>query len=101
MRFSSALSEQSSVDGALAEIVQAVEADLEGAPAHFLALFASPHHAPAYTRLASALSKRFPEATLLGCTGGGVIGAGREVEERPALSVTAASMPDVSCRVLH
>ncbi len=32
---------------------------------------------------------------LLGCTGGGVIGGGREIEEQPAVSLTAAILPDV------
>src|SRR5204863_162585 len=32
---------------------------------------------------------------LIGCTAGGVIGGGHEVEERPAVSLTVAQLPDV------
>lgn len=42
-------------------------------------------------RLRSALQCK----VMLGCTGGGVIGEATEVETRPALSVTVASLPDV------
>ncbi|MEO7193544.1 MAG: FIST N-terminal domain-containing protein [Pseudonocardiaceae bacterium] len=39
--------------------------------------------------------------TTLGCTAGGVIGAGRGVENEPAVSVFAACLPEVRCIPLH
>ena len=36
-----------------------------------------------------------------GCSGGGIIGAGLEVEQRPALSVTAATLPGVNIEAFH
>jgi len=38
---------------------------------------------------------------LLGCSAGGVIGGGSEVEERPAFSLTAAVLPGVDIRPFH
>lgn len=39
--------------------------------------------------------------TTLGCSAGGVIGAGRGVENEPAVSVFAACLPGVRCTPLH
>jgi small ligand-binding sensory domain FIST len=41
------------------------------------------------------LRERFPQATLIGCSGAGVIGAGREADDLPAVSLTGASLPGV------
>jgi small ligand-binding sensory domain FIST len=40
-------------------------------------------------------------AAMIGCSAGGVIGAGRGVEGRAAVSVWAAQLPDVSVRSFH
>ena len=37
----------------------------------------------------------------MGCSGGGVIGAGREVEHRPGFAMTAAHLPDVDLTPFH
>ena len=38
---------------------------------------------------------------VLGCSGGGIIGNGLEVEQRAALSITAASLPEVTLDAFH
>ena len=47
------------------------------------------------------LVKAFPSATILGCSAAGVIGGGREVEDGPVVSLTAASLPDVAVAPFH
>ena len=93
MQWSSALSTAPDLEQAVADAVEAL--DLESEPDLVLAFF-SPAHLMAAARLpeliAAALGER---AVLVGCTGGGVIGDGREVEGRVALSLTAAVLPDV------
>jgi small ligand-binding sensory domain FIST len=39
--------------------------------------------------------------TLLGCSAGGIIGGGREVEHRPAISLTAERLPNVNLKPFH
>src|SRR5215204_2759260 len=39
--------------------------------------------------------------TLLGCSAGGVIGGGEEVERLPAVTLTASRLPDVVVRPFH
>ncbi len=57
--------------------------------------FVSAHHRDHYTQLAGELEQRLPGAQLFGCSAGGVIGAGRELEAQPALSLAAARLPEV------
>jgi len=52
-------------------------------------------------RLPSLLIEQLGARDLVGCSGGGVIGGGVEVEGWPAASVTVASLPGVDLRCLH
>jgi len=47
------------------------------------------------------LLESFPDAVLIGCTGGGIIGSYTELEDSPALSITAAILPDVETVPFH
>jgi small ligand-binding sensory domain FIST len=95
MRWAAHLSENRAAAAALTEACDAVDAQLSGAPADLVFAFVSPQHADRYPRLPELLRARFPDAVLLGCSGGGVIGGGREAEQTWGLSVTAASLPGV------
>jgi small ligand-binding sensory domain FIST len=95
MRWSSALSERLPTDLAVADAASALRRDLEGAEPDLLLCFASPHHRVGFELLPEIIATQYPRALLLGCSAGGVIGAGREVEGRPALSLTAACLPGV------
>lgn len=105
MKWASALSEQPADRVDTAEAVRDISAlvrrDLDGQEPDLLVVFASPHHRPDFVRLPSLLQREFPRALLVGCTGGGVIGGGHEVEGRPALSLTAAVLPDVKLTPFH
>ena len=100
MKWASALSEAqdsaSAVSGALADL----QRQLAGVEPDLVLAFASPHHADAYEGLPAAIAATFPRALLFGCSAAGVIGAGRELEEQPGLSLTAASLPGVQLRAL-
>ena len=101
MRWSSALSEKRATREAIDEAAELASADLLGAPADLVVVFASPHHSGHFPDIPAWLRQRFAHATVIGCSAGGVIGAGREVEGRPALSITAAALPGVSAQPLR
>ena len=101
MRWASSLSRRPDPSGALAEASAALATGLSGSAADLLLLFASAHHAQDFTLLAEEVAKRHPGAVVVGCTGSGVIGAGREAEEGPALSLTGASLPGVTATAFH
>jgi len=96
MKWASALSEQADTTAALLDVVARVRATLDGASPDLMIVFCSPHHQAAFSALPEALAEAFPGALLVGCSAGGVIGDGREVEERAALSLTAAVLPGVT-----
>src|SRR5207244_10498575 len=74
---------------------------LAGASPDLVIAFVSPHHLDGSTRLPEQVQAALPGALLGGCTGGGIIGAGHEVEDAPALSLTAASLPGVRLTPFH
>jgi small ligand-binding sensory domain FIST len=51
--------------------------------------------------LHETLSRSLNPETLLGCSAGGVIGGGEEVEQLPAVTLVAARLPDVTVRPFH
>jgi small ligand-binding sensory domain FIST len=100
MKWASALSERVETATAVGDTAAALARQLDGDQADLVVAFVSPHHASEYDALPSRVRSAFPHAVLLGCSAQGVIGAGREVEARPALSMTAASLPGVVLRPL-
>jgi small ligand-binding sensory domain FIST len=101
MRWASARSENPASEAALAEAADQAAAALLGQEADLVVAFVTPHHAKAYPELSARLRARFGRARIVGCSAGGVIGGGREVEGRPAISLTAAALPGVEVRPLR
>jgi len=95
MRWASAVSQGETLSEALDEVRPEIEAALGGEAVDLVVAFASPHYQAELEALPTLVAERFGPRVLLGCTAAGVIGGGREVELRPALSITAASLPGV------
>lgn len=104
MHWSSASSDRADSGQALGEVVAELEARLHEAGVaeapDLLLLFATAHHNEAADAIRGSLARIWPQAVLVGCTGGGVIGGSRELEQRPGLCLTAATLPDVRLEVL-
>jgi len=101
MQFASALSREVQTEAAVAEVLEQVAPRLPEHHAHLSFVFASPHHLKAFPRLLHVIQERFGTHTLIGCTGGGVIGDRHEVENKPALSLMAAHLPGVNITPFH
>jgi small ligand-binding sensory domain FIST len=101
MRWSSALSTQTDPSVAVGVAVETIRDQLAGESADMLLIFASGYSDEAWDVFLPALRYAYPEATILGCTAGGVIGGGREVEGQTSLSITAAHLPDVAVVGFH
>ena len=101
MRWVSAISQQVSVEDAASELAAAVNAELGGLAPDLLLAFTTMHYLSQRAEVVPALRRRFPDAVIAGCTGAGVIGAGREVEEGSAFSLTAAHLPGVAISPFH
>lgn len=98
MRWASVVSEREASREAVDEVVDAVRRALGGAAPDLLLVYVTPHHAAIYDELPVLLRAAFPTAHVLGCSGASVIGDGHEIEGTPALSLSAATLPDVEIR---
>ncbi len=64
-------------------------------------LFASPAYAEQFNQIAAVAFERTGARVLVGCSGQGVIGPQREIEDRPALSLLGAAMPEARLHAVH
>ena len=101
MKWSSAVSEKLSLNEAVAECASEIREDLGVDRPDLVVVFVSAHHASEYTDVPVLVSEHLGESTLIGCSAGGVIGAGREVEHSPGVALTAACLPDVKLEPFH
>jgi small ligand-binding sensory domain FIST len=98
MLTTAAIGEGASWSEALASVGLGEDAS---APAPDLALFfASPDYAQMESLVAQAY-RRSGASLLIGCTGGGVIGTGREVEDSPAVSFLNLNLPGAELAAIH
>ena len=101
MRWGSAVSNNASLQGAVEECVSSVLDGLEGLRPDLAFVFLSAAHAAAYDQVPALVRCGLGDCPLLGCSGGGVIGAGREVEGGPGLAIAAAAMPEAELSLFH
>jgi small ligand-binding sensory domain FIST len=95
--FAAAVSTALDPQQALDEVVPPALAQA-GGRADLVVCFLSMHHAEAAAGIAAGLAERTGTSAVIGCTAQGVIGAGRELEEGPALALWMARLPGVSVR---
>ena len=105
MKWASAISEQTAVESAIDECVDRLRAQLGDDAPDLAVVFASAHYQQNYEAIPGlirqALGSESDNLLLLGCSGGGIIGNGQEVEQSPALSITAATLPGVTLTAFH
>ncbi|UCF68512.1 MAG: FIST C-terminal domain-containing protein [Acidobacteriota bacterium] len=96
MRWFSTVSGTPDLDEAVAELTEEIRSRLGERRPDLVVAFVSRHHRERYDRVPSLIQASLDPRCLIGCSGGGVIGAGREIEHRPGVSVTAAILQGVS-----
>ena len=105
MKWASAISEHTSLETAIDECVASLREQLGDLQVDLAVVFASSHHHQNYEAVPQLVEQGLPNENgaplVLGCSGGGIIGNGQEVEQSPAFSITAASLPDVTVRPFH
>src|SRR5215204_1362309 len=101
MKWATAISRKAVFEDALIECVASVREALGSGPVTLAVVFVTPHFAEFYERLHEVLREALGPETLLGCSAGGVIGGGEEVERLPAVTLTASRLPDVVVRPFH
>ena len=101
MKWASALSENPVIEDAIAECGLNIKNSVGDEALDLAVAFVSPHYEQSYDQVADLIASILEAKHVLGCSGGGVIGNGLEVEQRAGLSITAAVLPDVAIRPFH
>ena len=101
MKWASTVSDDPRLEVALRGAAAELRAQLGTASPDLVVAFVSGHHEADFERVPALMAAALGGGLLLGCSAGGVIGGGREVEQRPGLSLTAASLPGVELRPFH
>jgi len=101
MKLASAVSDQTSLEAAIEECVSSVRKELGELSPDLAVVFISTHFASEYRQVPVILGDKLGPVLLFGCSAGGVIGGGREVEHRPGFSLTVAHLPGVELSPFH
>src|SRR3712207_620280 len=101
MKWATTISRKTSFEDAVFECAEGAAGRLGPGPISLALAFVTPHFAGFYPRLHGLLSRYLEPGTFLGCSGGGVIGGGEEVERAPAVALTAARLPNVRIEPFH
>ncbi len=96
MKFSAAISTETSADKIASDLCERARAGLGTAKVDLAMLFVSPRFVAVLPDLIEDIHLRLGARCLIGCTGGGIIGEDREVENTPAVALWAASLPGVT-----
>lgn len=100
MKWASSAADDTELEVGIRRAADAVRSQLDGATPDLVVAFVSPHHAAGFGRLPKLVEAEMG-GLLLGCSAGGVIGGGHEIEQRPGVSLTAATLPGVTIRPFH
>ena len=102
MLWASAISQRNSLRAALSECAASVRAAMGDAAPDLAVVFASSEYAADYAGLPELAGELLgPQTLVLGCSGGGIIGGGAEVEQEPAVSLTVACLPEVGIKPIR
>lgn len=101
MKWATAISRSTSVETAVLEGAERIMRELGPGPVSLALAFVTPHFAGYYLRLHELVGRYLGPQTFIGCSGGGVIGGGEEVERAPAITLIAARLPDVRVTPFH
>lgn len=101
MKWAASLSLDPDLSLAVHQAAETLQAQLGGAKPDLVLAFLSGYGDETLLHFSKWLSEKLPFRCLIGCTAGGVIGDGSEIERQSALSLTAAVLPDVEIRGFH
>ena len=107
MKWASVVSDQQTLERAIEECVSSIRRDMGEIIPDLAVAFVSAHFAAQYEQVPAMVQDKLGRGAsdasplLFGCSAGGVIGGGREVENRPGFSLTVAHLPGVELFPIH
>lgn len=101
MRWASALGQHPVLAEAFKAAATQIEEELNGQAPDLLLCFISPSFLSHYKDVPQLAANHLKPAAFAGCSAGGLIGGGVELEKEPALALSAAILPDVKISKFH
>ena len=101
MKWASHLSTQNNIEACVDESVEAILSQMDGKSVDLTIIFVSPQFKDKYEEIPKLIRDRISSGHLLGCSGGGIVGGGKEAEQQAAFSMTCANLPDVEIQGIH
>lgn len=101
MKWVTAMSRKASFEIAVRECTEEARKGLGPGNVSLAFVFVTPHFAAYYPQVPGLVAQYLEPDVLVGCSGGGVIGAGEEVEHAPAVTIVAANLPDTEARAFR
>ncbi|CAN5847552.1 FIST C-terminal domain-containing protein [soil metagenome] len=98
MQWASSVSVNTSLVEAVAECGEDVRKQLGPGPITLLLAFVTPHFAAYYQQVPKLVASQLAPEVFIGCSGGGVIGGGEEIERDPAVTLVAARLAGVGVK---
>ena len=85
----------------LAECAERISFQLDNVDPDLVIGFVSPDFMDEYDQIPELVEQYFHAKHFIGCSAGGLIGGGVEVEKEKAIAITAALLPDVDVKLFH
>ena len=101
MRWASHASTNETLDIALDECAESVLERMGSKTIDLAIVFLSSHHLKDPANIPNLLQQKFRSKHVVGCSAGGVIGGGKEIEQSPGVSVTCGHLPGVNLTPFH
>ena len=98
MKWASHLSTKDNIEACIDESIEAIRSQMGGDSVHLTVIFVSPQFKDKYNEIPKLIREHMDPGRFLGCSGGGIIGGGREAEQQSAFSITCANLPDVEIK---
>jgi len=101
MQWASSISSDENIESCIQKTCADIKSQLGDKTADLTIVFVSPHYQQEYPNIPDLIRQAMEPGTLFGCSGGGIIGGGSEVENNPAFSMTAAHLPGVNIQAIY
>ena len=98
MKWASHLSTKDNIEACINESVEVIRSQMEGASVQLTFIFVSQQFKEQYEKIFGLIRQQMDPGRFLGCSGGGIVGGGKEVELQAAFSMTCANLPDVEIK---
>ena len=101
MEWASAASNKENLEESLNLCCGIIRDSLDMCDPDLVTVFVSYHHSDMYDVISSKISEQLHSKHIIGCSAGGVIGSGIEIENQPGISMTAGILPGVELQPFH